>query len=127
MDSPRWFSLERKDAITENPLFPHCLPAIPQRFFCNRPWGEYVVGECISTAPPGLVLPAAGTSMPKRVSWTDTAMFGANENEVTRVVFNCRRGVRRKCREVRKVIGFFVQGSAIRNGSMWKGAFRVSG
>jgi hypothetical protein len=44
-DSPRWFSLERKDAITENPLFPHCLPAIPQRFFCNRPQGEYVVGE----------------------------------------------------------------------------------
>jgi hypothetical protein len=45
MDSPRWFSLERKDAITENPLFPHCLPGIPQRFFCNRPQGEYVVGE----------------------------------------------------------------------------------
>jgi hypothetical protein len=30
-------------------------------------------------------------------------------------------------RKYEKVIGFVVQGSAIRNGSMWKGAFRVSG
>jgi hypothetical protein len=65
--------------------------------------------------------------MPKWVSWTDTAMIGANEDDAEWVVFMTGRGIRRKCREVRKVIGFFVQGRAIRNGSMWKGAFRVSG
>jgi hypothetical protein len=65
--------------------------------------------------------------MPKWVSWTDTAMIGANEDGSDWVVFVAGRGIRRKCREVRKVIGFFVQGRAIRNGSMWKGAFRVSG
>jgi hypothetical protein len=65
--------------------------------------------------------------MPKRVSWTDTAMIVANEDDSGRVILVADRCIRRKCREVRKVIGFFVQGRAIRNGSMWKGAFRVSG
>jgi hypothetical protein len=65
--------------------------------------------------------------MPMRVSWTDTVLIGANEDEAKRVVLFEVRCIRRKCKEVRKVIGFLVQGRAIRNGSMWKGAFRVSG
>jgi hypothetical protein len=48
--------VERKDAVAENPLFPHCLPAVPQRFFFFvEPEGEYVVGVRHTTTPPGLL------------------------------------------------------------------------
>jgi hypothetical protein len=41
----------------------------------------------ISTAqPPGLVCLLQGFPCPKRVSWTDMAMIGANEDDSGRVV-----------------------------------------
>lgn len=64
------FSMERKDAVAENPLFPHCLPAVPQRFFFNWSQGEYVVGVSHATTPPGLLRVVPGSRAPQTLAWT---------------------------------------------------------